>query len=99
MHVAGKQETKHMTHSATADGGPPPFDPQRRYVRMTRLRTDGFVEFQFAVGDPELCVDLILPADAYRDFQRATGAVDVTPVAVAPTTDPPAEAQQRNDNP
>lgn len=53
----------------------PPFDPARRYVRLTQVRADGFVEFEFAIGDPDLAVDLILPADAYRDFCRDNDAV------------------------
>jgi len=54
----------------------PPFDPARRYVRLTQVRADGFVEFEFAIiGDPDLAVDLILPADAYRDFCRDNHAV------------------------
>jgi phenol hydroxylase P0 protein len=48
----------------------PPFDPAKRYVRLTQVRADGFVEFEFAIGDPELAVELILPADAYREFCR-----------------------------
>ena len=46
----------------------PPFDTTRRFVRLTRVRDDGFVEFEFAVGEPELAVELIMPAAAYRAF-------------------------------
>ena len=53
----------------------PPFDPSSRYVRLTQVRPDGFVEFEFSIGDPDLAVDLILPADAYRDFCRDNQAV------------------------
>jgi phenol hydroxylase P0 protein len=38
------------------------------WVRVTRCRADGFVEFDFAIGDPELSVDLILPAAAFEEF-------------------------------
>jgi phenol/toluene 2-monooxygenase (NADH) P0/A0 len=58
----------------------PPFDPAKRYVRLTQVRADGFVEFEFAIGDPELAVDLILPADAYRDFCRDNHAVLISPL-------------------
>jgi phenol/toluene 2-monooxygenase (NADH) P0/A0 len=34
----------------------PPFDLTKRYVRLTQVRADGFVEFEFAIGDPELAV-------------------------------------------
>lgn len=39
-----------------------------KWVRVTRRRPDGFVEFDFAIGDPDLCVDLILPAAAFDEF-------------------------------
>lgn len=48
-------------------------DPDARqpcWVRVTRRREDGFVEFDFALGDPELCVDLILPQAAFEEFCR-----------------------------
>jgi phenol hydroxylase P0 protein len=38
------------------------------WVRVTRQRPDGFVEFDFAMGDPELAVDLILPQAAFAAF-------------------------------
>ena len=58
----------------------PSFDPSSRYVRLTQVRPDGFVEFEFAIGDPELAVSLILPADAYRDFCRDNHAVLISPL-------------------
>lgn len=39
-----------------------------KWVRVTRRRPDGFVEFDFALGDPDLSVDLILPAAAFDEF-------------------------------
>lgn len=47
-------------------GGPAPH--ARYWVRVTRRRDDGFVEFDFAIGDPELSVDLILPRAAFDEF-------------------------------
>jgi phenol/toluene 2-monooxygenase (NADH) P0/A0 len=58
-----------------AANNPPDFDTAKRFVRLTQVRADGFVEFEFAIGDPELAVELILPADAYRDFCRDNHAV------------------------
>lgn len=66
--------------------GVPPFDTAKRYVRLTQVRADGFVEFEFAIGDPELAVELILPADAYRDFCRDNHAVLI---AARPNLCPP----------
>ena len=44
---------------------------QRRYVRITDTREDGFVEFDFFLGDPDLYVELILPARAFEEFCAA----------------------------
>jgi phenol hydroxylase P0 protein len=44
------------------------FDPAKRFVRVTRLREDGFVEFDFAVGEQEIYVEMILPARAFDEF-------------------------------
>ncbi|GAA6142854.1 phenol hydroxylase subunit [Hydrogenophaga sp. 5NK40-0174] len=49
-------------------------DPDQVYwVRVTHRRPDGFVEFDFAIGDPELSVDLILPTPAFVEFCRTYG--------------------------
>ena len=50
----------------------PDFPQDRVYwVRVTNRRPDGFVEFDFAIDDPELSVDLILPAQAFVEFCNA----------------------------
>lgn len=46
----------------------PAFDPTRKFVRVTELRKDGFVEFDFALGEPELFVEMILPVGVFDDF-------------------------------
>lgn len=40
----------------------------RKFVRITRRRPDGFLEFQFAIGYEEMFVELILSPDAFEDF-------------------------------
>jgi len=45
-----------------------PFDVTRKYVRVTAQRDNGMVEFEFAVGEPELFVELIMPAPAFHAF-------------------------------
>lgn len=47
------------------------FDPQRRFVRVRRVRDDGFVEFEFAIGDPTMFVEMILPQQALAGFCAA----------------------------
>lgn len=44
------------------------FDPTKKFVRVTKLRENGFVEFEFAVGEEEIYVEMILPAQAFDDF-------------------------------
>jgi phenol hydroxylase P0 protein len=53
-----------QTEEGTQEG----FDGVRRFVRICRERADGFVEFEFALGEPELCVELLLPKAAFEDF-------------------------------
>lgn len=50
------------------------FDPTRRFVRVTGSNAHGFVEFEFSIGSDELCVELMLPPEAFAEFcvaQRA----------------------------
>lgn len=42
-----------------------------RYVRVRAVRPDGFVEFDFALGEPEIFVELILPTPAFDEFCSA----------------------------
>ena len=39
-----------------------------RYVRVTNENHKGFVEFQFAIGDPELYIEMLLPPQAFAAF-------------------------------
>jgi len=39
-----------------------------RFVRVKEVRVDGLVCFEFAIGWPELFVDLMLPKPAFDDF-------------------------------
>ena len=75
-----------MSERARAGADPPPFDPQRCFVRLTQVRPDGFVEFEFAIGDPDLAVELILPSDADREFCVNNGVIELPPIR--PTTQP-----------
>ena len=54
------------------------FDVARRYVRFRALREDGYVLFDFAIGEPELAVELMLPLSAYQDFCRRNGVTYLT---------------------
>ncbi len=58
-----------MTASPSLDTAPDPaLDVRRKYVRVMERRADGLVAFEFAIGWPELMVDLLLPAAAFDEF-------------------------------
>lgn len=43
-------------------------DLTKRYVRVLERRADGLVSFEFAIGWPELVVELMLPSAAFDEF-------------------------------
>ncbi len=53
------------------------FDEQKRFVRI-RKRVRGFVEFDFAIGDPSIYIELILPDAAFEEFCKKNQAVHMT---------------------
>jgi phenol/toluene 2-monooxygenase (NADH) P0/A0 len=44
------------------------FDPEKRYVRLVERRPDGFVEFEFSVGEPEVYAEMILREEDFKEF-------------------------------
>lgn len=46
----------------------PEVNANNRWVRIQRETENGFVEFEFFVADKDLCVELILPTAAFREF-------------------------------
>ena len=44
------------------------FNALKRYVRIRGVINDKFVEFDFAIGDPSLYVELVLPKAAFHAF-------------------------------
>ena len=46
----------------------PVCDTAKRFVRVIEERADGLVAFEFAIGWPELSVELLLPAPAFAEF-------------------------------
>ena len=61
-----------MTHTAIATDASatpqPVCDLSQRFVRVLGRRDNGFVEFAFSIGWPELSVELMLPERAFADF-------------------------------
>ena len=43
-------------------------DTSRRFVRVLEARSDGLVAVEFAIGWPELSVELLLPDAAFAEF-------------------------------
>jgi len=52
-----------------------PFDVERRFIRIVEDRSDGLVAFEFAAGEPDLYVEMILPRAEFEDFCRMQGVV------------------------
>lgn len=53
-------------------------DTRKRYVRITGSRGSDFIEFDFAIGEPELFVEMILTYEAFIEFCTAN-EVEVLP--------------------
>jgi len=49
------------------------------YVWIRERLDNGFVEFNFALGEPSLYVEMILPELAFKEFCRHQQAVFLTP--------------------
>lgn len=49
----------------------------RRFVRVT-ARREHWVEFEFSIGDPALCVELIMQPEQFAQFCRANQAERLT---------------------
>ena len=48
----------------------PVCDLSRRFVRVLREQTDGLVAFEFAIGWPDLAVELAMPRPMFDEFCR-----------------------------
>jgi len=62
-----KQTVKAMS-TKTDTSKPQTFDEMTRYIRVRSEPGDKFVEFDFAIGYPELFVELVLPREAFEIF-------------------------------
>jgi phenol hydroxylase P0 protein len=62
---------RHPRAEPTAPASLPAVDTSLRFVRVLAQRSDGLVAFEFAIGWPELAVELMLPAPAFDAFCAA----------------------------
>ena len=46
-------------------------DTSRKFVRVLERRANGWVVFEFAIGWPELAVELLMPEAAFGEFCAA----------------------------
>lgn len=53
-------------------------DQLTKYIRVTGDRNAKFVEFDFAIHDPTLFVELILPQQAFQHFCEINHVVEMT---------------------
>jgi phenol hydroxylase P0 protein len=55
----------------------PLFGGTQRFVRVTARREDGYVEFDFSVGDADLAVELILTSTMFEQFCAANAVTAI----------------------
>lgn len=54
-------------------------DASQRFIRVRSPEGARFVEFDFAIGDPSLFVELIMPPAVFDAFCKANKVVEMTP--------------------
>lgn len=50
-----------------------------KYVRVLEVKDDKYILFDFAIGEPDLSVELILPPKAFVEFCQANKVIYMTP--------------------
>lgn len=50
----------------------------KRFIRVRNRRNGGMVEFDFAIGEPEIFVELIMPERAFDQFCVDNRIIDLT---------------------
>jgi len=53
--------------------------PGQRYVRVTNVVNGKYVEFEFAIGDPTINVELVLPFEHFKTFCEMNQVEHMTP--------------------
>ncbi len=67
--------SKREMRAVQGEPAPRALHASTRFVRVTSSARDGYVEFQFSIGDPTLALDMILPRSAFAEFCAAQKAV------------------------
>ncbi len=55
----------------------------RHFVRVTCADHHGFTEFQYAIGDPNLYLEMTLPPAAFAEFCARHAVIHLTPAQAA----------------
>lgn len=62
-----------MTLTSLSIPGDQRWSLERRFIRIVHEHASGLVEFEFAVGEPQLFVEMVLPRAEFEDFCRTQG--------------------------
>jgi phenol/toluene 2-monooxygenase (NADH) P0/A0 len=54
-------------------------DYEWRAIRIAEVRADGFIAFDFYVGDPDIYAEMVLPTAAFHEFCAAQGVEPTGP--------------------
>jgi phenol/toluene 2-monooxygenase (NADH) P0/A0 len=54
------------------------FDTTLKFVRVLDADRGGMVEFEFAIGEPDIFVEMIMPRGAFDEFCRANAVTFIT---------------------
>ncbi|MGI6409295.1 MAG: phenol hydroxylase subunit [Thiopseudomonas sp.] len=63
------------------------FDELTKYIRVRSEEGSRFVEFDFAIGEPSLFVELVMPPEAFKHFCELNRVVHMTPEQMAAVDD------------
>ena len=58
-----------------AAAAPADWNVERRYIRVVETHPNGMVEFEFAVGEPGLFVEMVMPQAQFEEFCAQQGVV------------------------
>jgi phenol hydroxylase P0 protein len=75
----------------------PVCDLSRKFVRVLREQPDGLVAFEFAIGWPDLAVELAMPRPMFEEFCRRQQVERLPDDAASPTLGDAARENEGND--
>jgi phenol hydroxylase P0 protein len=70
--------------ASSTDAPRPQVNLAKKYVCIRGTGADGNVRFDFAIGWPELSVELVLPQAAFDEFCRRNDVQLITPTEIGP---------------